>query len=88
VSPPPFLAEQGYVWFRAGSVEIHIGPDEEFRPASMGHPAIQVDGLDELAARAQDAGNAVRFDERLPGFRRFFVMDPFGNRLEFMQASD
>ena len=87
VSPPPVLARRGYIWFRAGSVEIHVGGDEEFQPARRGHPAVQVEGLEEVAASCDAGGFPVRFDENLPGYKRFFVFDPFGNRLEFLEPT-
>jgi hypothetical protein len=40
--------------------------------------------LDALAQRLRDAGIDVRPDELFPGYRRFYVDDCFGNRLEFM----
>lgn len=44
--------------------------------------------LDELAQRLRDAGSDVRPDELFPGYRRFYVDDCFGNRLEFMALAD
>ena len=38
-----------------------------------------------LAARCEAAGYPVRFDGVLPGYRRFYVADPFGNRLELLE---
>jgi hypothetical protein len=37
-----------------------------------------------LAERLAAAGAEVRWDERLPGVRRFYSFDPAGNRLEFL----
>lgn len=33
---------------------------------------------------ADDAGHPVRWDDAIPGRRRFFTDDPVGNRLEFV----
>ena len=52
-------------------------------PARKAHPAFAVDDLDALAANLGD----VRWDEELSGGRRFYATDPFGNRLEFLEAS-
>jgi hypothetical protein len=38
--------------------------------------------------RLHDAGSPVRWDEELPGIRRFFTDDPWGNRLEFLARTD
>jgi catechol 2,3-dioxygenase-like lactoylglutathione lyase family enzyme len=73
-------------WFRAGSQELHVSEYEDFTPAAKAHPAFELAGaeLDVLAARLAAAGAEVRWDERLPGARRFYSFDPAGNRLEFL----
>lgn len=88
VAKPPILAARGGgVWFRAGGVEVHFGveAEEDFHPAGKAHPALLVRGLDELAARLRAGGVEVRWDDAFPGFRRFYAIDPFGNRLELME---
>ena len=73
-------------WFRAGSQELHVSEYEGFMPAGKAHPAFELNGaeLDALAERLAAAGAEVRWDERLPGARRFYSFDPAGNRLEFL----
>ncbi len=73
-------------WFRAGSQELHVSEYEDFMPAGKAHPAFKLNGaeLDALAERLAAAGAEVRWDERLPGARRFYSFDPAGNRLEFL----
>jgi len=77
VEKPPALAARGGVWFE----QLHVGVEEDFRPARKAHPAFVVDDLDALAARLGD----VEWDDALPGTRRFYARDPWGNRLEFVQ---
>jgi catechol 2,3-dioxygenase-like lactoylglutathione lyase family enzyme len=84
---PSTLAARGGAWFGSGAVQLHLGVEEEFRPARKAHPALRVEGLDVPAARLRAAGYRVQFDEDLPGYRRFYVADPFGNRLEFMERA-
>jgi predicted enzyme related to lactoylglutathione lyase len=43
--------------------------------------------LDDLARRLKEARGPVTWDTDFPGMRRFFSQDPFGNRLEFLEAS-
>jgi catechol 2,3-dioxygenase-like lactoylglutathione lyase family enzyme len=86
VDKPPVLAERGGCWFRAGVVEIHLGIEEPFAPAKKAHPGILVEELDEVEAAFRDAGIEVSPDDELPGYRRFYVDDCFGNRLEFLEA--
>jgi catechol 2,3-dioxygenase-like lactoylglutathione lyase family enzyme len=85
VPKPPALAARGGVWFRGEGVELHVGAEDPFRPARKAHPAFAVDGLDELARRLERHGAAPRWDGDMPGCRRFYVDDPFGNRLELLE---
>lgn len=82
---PPVLAARGGCWFRSGGVEVHLGVEADFAPARKAHPGLEVRGLDALAARLAEAGRPVVPDGELPGHRRFYVDDPFGNRLELLE---
>jgi catechol 2,3-dioxygenase-like lactoylglutathione lyase family enzyme len=76
-------------WFGTGSQELHVSEYEDFVPAAKAHPAFELEGagLDALAERLAAAGAEVRWDERLPGARRFYSFDPAGNRLEFLSRT-
>lgn len=41
-----------------------------------------MDWFDDLVAKLEEAGASWRWDEDLPGVRRLYVDDPFGNRIE------
>jgi catechol 2,3-dioxygenase-like lactoylglutathione lyase family enzyme len=88
IAKPPVLAARGGVWFREGGLEVHLGVEEEFRPAKKGHPGILVADLDEIVERLRAASQDVAWDDDFPGFRRVYAHDPFGNRLEFLQIAD
>jgi catechol 2,3-dioxygenase-like lactoylglutathione lyase family enzyme len=83
---PEPLAARGGCWFRAGAQELHVGVEDPFAPARKAHPGLVVDDLDAVAARLGAEGIEVRWDDAIPGSRRFHAADPFGNRLEFRQA--
>ena len=85
-SKPAPLAARGGAWFRAGTVVLHLGVEADFRAARKAHPGLTVRGLDDLAAALTAAGSPVRWDTDLPGVRRFHTDDPFGNRLELIDA--
>lgn len=63
---------------------MHFSLDHVQLAMPPGRPAIRCDSLDELASRLLSQGFAVDWDENLPGDRRFYSQDPFGNRLEFL----
>jgi catechol 2,3-dioxygenase-like lactoylglutathione lyase family enzyme len=87
VDKPPVLAARGGAWFRAGDVELHLGVEDNFRPARKGHPGIVVTDLDDVVHRLIESGQDVSWDADFPGFRRVYAHDPFGNRLEFLQPA-
>jgi catechol 2,3-dioxygenase-like lactoylglutathione lyase family enzyme len=84
---PPVLAARGGCWFRSGPAAVHLGVEESFAPARKAHPGLLVADLDALEARLTAAGyGCVRADGEGPGGPRFHAHDPFGNRVEFLQA--
>lgn len=87
VDKPPGLAGRGGLWLRTGSLEIHLGVEDDFRPARKAHPGIMVDDIDRVAERLAAAGVTVTWDDRLPGHRRFHCPDAAGNRLEFLSPT-
>ncbi len=83
---PPVLAARGGRWFGydQGRVQVHLGVEEEFRPARKAHPALVIESLDDLVAELAGTGVSVKWDEENPGVRRCYVDDPFGNRIELI----
>jgi len=80
---PEPLRARGGVWFAlAGGQQLHVGVETDYLPARKAHPAFAVDELDALAERLRD----VTWDDEIPGVRRFYASDPWGNRLEFLQS--
>jgi ketosteroid isomerase-like protein len=85
VPKPPNLATRGGCWFERGDVKVHLGVEQEFRPARKAHPALRVHDLGSVRAALEAGGVAVRHDEPLEGYERFYVDDPFGNRIELLE---
>ena len=83
---PPALAARGGCWFARGPVALHLGVEEDFRPARKAHPALVVDDLAALEAALRAAGVEVRPNDDRPPGTGSYADDPFGNRLEFMAA--
>jgi catechol 2,3-dioxygenase-like lactoylglutathione lyase family enzyme len=82
---PDRLASRGGVWLTSGTLKLHLGVDPEFRAAYKAHPGLLVDGLAELIARCKTAGHQIFTAEPIDGYKRVFVSDPFGNRIEFLE---
>ncbi len=87
IEKPPVLRARGGCWFECGSQQLHIGVERDFRAARKAHPAFAVINLDELREALKDRGVAVVDDDNLPGARRFYAEDPWGNRLEFVEIT-
>ena len=81
---PPSLAQRGGVWFASGDVQIHIGIEQDFRPSRKSHPALRCSDYDRLLARLRSAGVEVSEVNDIPGVRRAYVLDLFGNRIELV----
>ncbi|MFB8373506.1 VOC family protein [Paenibacillus taichungensis] len=87
IPKPENLRKRGGVWFQCGMHQVHIGVLKDFVPAIKAHPAFQVQNLDALRDdlnrnHIQVIDDEARTDE---GVKRFYINDPFGNRLEFLE---
>jgi len=89
LTKPAALQARGGVWFACGSHQLHVGIADPFEPAAMAHPAIAVQApdLDRLAKRVAEAGCPVQWDDEIPGTRRFYTADPWGNRIELLAGA-
>ncbi len=83
IEKPQALRARGGCWFQAGPRQLHIGVEEDFRPAAKAHPAFTVHDIDALFARLTEAGVGCKWDGEIGNVRRFFASDPWENRLEF-----
>ncbi len=85
VPKPPHLVVRGGVWFGCGAAGLHLGVEDDFRPAKKAHPALLVEGLAELVARCEAAGHPPTRDQPREGYNHVYVADPFGNRVELAE---
>lgn len=86
IEKPSVLQARGGCWFECGAQQLHVGVERDFRPARKAHPAFAVTHVDELRQALKDRGVPVIDDDNLPGARRFYAEDPWGNRLEFVEV--
>jgi catechol 2,3-dioxygenase-like lactoylglutathione lyase family enzyme len=85
IEKPESLRSRGGCWFSCGSQQLHLGVERDFRPAKKAHPAFVAEDFDELRHELSARGINVVEDNSVPGVRRFFAEDPWGNRLEFVE---
>jgi catechol 2,3-dioxygenase-like lactoylglutathione lyase family enzyme len=85
IPKPADMAKRGGCWFERGELKVHLGVEQQFRPARKAHPGFLVSDLSALVARIRAAGCLLTDDQSLPDYYRVFVADPFGNRIELME---
>ncbi len=84
VPKPAAMAARGGAWFEAGPVKIHVGVEEAFVAARKAHPALTVHGLEMLI---EAAGLDAEWNDEISGVTRCHINDPFGNRIELIEAN-
>jgi catechol 2,3-dioxygenase-like lactoylglutathione lyase family enzyme len=89
VEKPESLGARGGAWFALGEQQLHVGVEADFEPARKAHVGLRLGTaeLDHLAERLAAAGSPVTWDGTLPGERRFYSEDPWGNRIEFLASA-
>ena len=91
VEKPEPLTASGGCWFSSSGIskiDIHLGVLTPFVPSTKGHPAFRVKDLEAAKRAFAEADIRITPDSRLPNVRRFYVNDPFGNRIEILQDGD
>lgn len=78
-------AGRSFLWVRLGRQQIHFRCGADHRPAALAHPGLLVSDSDALAEKLVAAGQEVTRADAI-GAGRFHMRDPFGNRLEFIEA--
>jgi catechol 2,3-dioxygenase-like lactoylglutathione lyase family enzyme len=81
--PKELDASRGY-WFKLADIELHIGVELPGTKTRR-HTAFEI--TDIKAAREFLTKNHVEIEEEphLPGRERFAFIDPYGNKMEFLQ---
>ncbi len=86
VEKPAALQGRGGFWLQVGNVQVHVGTEEGVdRGATKAHLAYEVTDLADWRARLQHRGTHILDAVPVPGYERFEIRDPFGNRVEFIQ---
>jgi catechol 2,3-dioxygenase-like lactoylglutathione lyase family enzyme len=87
VPKPESSRGRGGAWFQLGEVQLHLSLEEiEGEQVLKRHVCYTVENLNEAEQRFRDAGVEILPDDiPTPGWTRFYVRDPGGNRLEIAQ---
>lgn len=85
---PDSLDASQLVWFRLGDGgdELHVFTEEGESKSPGQHLCIQVDDVQAWRKNLSDKGVNVDETERIVNRPRFFIQDPFGNRIEITQV--
>jgi catechol 2,3-dioxygenase-like lactoylglutathione lyase family enzyme len=89
IAKPVSLAGRGGFWLEVGDQQVHVGVEDDVdRKKTKAHVAYLVDDLE--AARNKLTTREIKILDGIPvrGYSRFEFRDPFGNRVEFLQATD
>jgi catechol 2,3-dioxygenase-like lactoylglutathione lyase family enzyme len=87
IPKPDSLAGRGGFWLEVGDRQVHVGTEDNVdRGRTKAHVAYLTDDLD--GARQMLASRNIEIIDGIPipGYSRFEFRDPFGNRVEFLQA--
>jgi hypothetical protein len=76
---------EGDCHFRSGDMEFDFNVELGTWIPRQAHPGTLVPDIDALAARLTEQGITIEWDDKFPGYRRFYARDPLGNRLQFLQ---
>jgi catechol 2,3-dioxygenase-like lactoylglutathione lyase family enzyme len=86
IPKPASLQGRGGFWLQVGDRQVHVGTEDGVeRTATKAHLAYQVTELEEWRTRLQALRIEILGGVPIPGYDRFEIRDPFGNRLEFIQ---
>ena len=82
IERPESLSDRQGIWYAAGDGQVHLSAQSDLALHKRRHFALRVDDLD--AMRQKLTVHGARFEEAdpIPGWRRCYVFDPFGNKIE------
>ena len=78
IPKPPVLAARGGCWFQYGPVQLHVGIEEDFRPARKAHPGLRVIAIEAYARRLRGTRRAGRLGRQPPGTPAVLLRGPGG----------
>jgi catechol 2,3-dioxygenase-like lactoylglutathione lyase family enzyme len=88
IEKPAPLLKNGGAWYRQGSIEVHLSPEDTPSDASSSkrHLCFVVADLDVAESELVTHGvEIIRDNQPITGWIRLYVRDPGGNRFEIAQ---
>ena len=92
IPKPDALKSRGVAWYRSGQIEFHLSVEDNASDhasdngSSRRHVCFLVADLEEAERTLLRAGVEIIPDKRpIAGWRRFYVRDPGGNRIEIAE---
>ncbi len=87
IPKPESLQSRGGFWMELNGFPIHVGTEADFdRTKTKAHLAYEVNDLESWREKLENRGVKILDGVPIPGYARFEFRDPFGNRVEFLQA--
>ncbi len=87
IEKPASLQGRGGFWLQVGDRQVHVGTEDGVdRMATKAHLAYQVTDVALWRVHLQAHGFEILEGVPISGYDRFETRDPFGNRIEFIQA--
>ncbi|WP_010302344.1 VOC family protein [Kurthia senegalensis] len=84
---PESLQGRGGFWLQVGDREVHVGTEDDFdRLTTKAHIAYEVTDIDHWRQTLEAHEIEPIEGIPIPGYERFEFRDPFGNRVEMIQA--
>ena len=84
IEKPESLKPNGGLWFAIADIQLHIGV-EHVEGKSKRHPAFEIENVDSARKYLLEKGVKVKDETPVPGQKRFSFLDPFNNRIEFLE---
>lgn len=85
---PASLLKNGGLWLETDGLQVHLSIQDGYDPhQTKAHIAYLVSDLKALRTKFERRGVSINENSPIPGFSRFDIRDPFGNRIEFLERA-
>jgi len=82
IERPDTLRDREGLWFAAPPGHVHLSADHDLALHPRRHFALRVPDLDAAVHTLKRSGARFEDADPIPGWRRTYVFDPFGNKIE------